>query len=97
MEINAETMNIMRDFAESLGMLMLFAAVIAVILNALNAHADKDTIARRNRLVPALVSLMCPLVIIIVRPHAYIAMMLVCIPVLILVNQRIMSGSRTQQ
>lgn len=76
-------------------MLLLLAAVMAIILNALNAHAGKETIARRNRIVPAFVSLMCPLIIIIVRPHAYVAMMLICMQAPILVRQMIMSDSRT--
>lgn len=50
---------------------------MAVILNALNTRADEETIVRRNRLVPVLVSLMCQTLIVIMRPHIYAQLMLI--------------------
>lgn len=88
MELSTDTMDIMRSFSEALGMLMLLSAVIAITINALNAHADDETVARRDRKVPYLVSLMIPLVIVIMRPHVYVSLTLICLQALILIMAR---------
>lgn len=88
MELSAETMDIMRSFSEALGMLMLLSAIIAIVMNRLNATADDETVARRSRKVPYLVSLMIPLVIVIMRPHVYVSLTLICLQALILVMAR---------
>lgn len=85
MEFSTGTMDIMRSFTGAIGMMMVLAAIMAIIMNRLNADADEETVAQRNRRLPYIVSLMIPLVIVIIRPHVYISLMLIIMQVMILI------------